>query len=92
VMLVSRLIEVLQEQIERGYLKLDDDLVVDWFSYDDVHRVASNDEAKITDDEARTIWAECVEEIDNFDSYDVEVINNCISNTVSLHMEQKGAK
>jgi hypothetical protein len=91
-MLVGRLIEVLQEQVEGGYLKLDDDLVVDWFSYDDVNRVAGHYDTPITDDEARSIWAECVEEIDNFDTYDVEVINNCIGNTVSLYMEQKEAK
>lgn len=89
-MLVSRLIEVLQEAIEGGYLKADDDLVVDWFSYDDVNRVAGHYETEISDDEVRSIWAECVEEIDDFDTYDVEVINNCIANVVSLYMEQKG--
>lgn len=91
-MLVSRLIEILQEQIERGYLRADDDLVVDWFSYDDVNRVAGHYDTPISDDEARSIWRECVDDIDDMDCYDTEVINSYIDKVVGLYVEQKGGK
>ncbi len=91
-MLVSRLIEVLQEQIDKGYLKPDDELVVDWFSYDDVNRVAGHYDTPISDDEAREIWVECLEEIDDYDCYDVELMNDCIDRVVSKFVESKGGK
>lgn len=88
-MLVSRLIEVLQEQIERGYLRADDELVVDWFSYDDVNRVAGHYDTPISDDEAREIWAECVDEINDYENYDTELINDCVDDYVSKFIKKK---
>jgi len=91
-MLVSRLIEVLQEQIDNGWLKPDDELVVDWFSYDDVNRVAGHYDTPFTDDEIREMWAECVNEIDDMDCYDPEVINSYIDKVVCLFIEEKEGK
>jgi len=84
-MTVQMVIDGLRADIELGNYKADDVLVIDWFSFHDVHRVVDDYEEGrvISDDKARTIWEGCVDAINTqLDQYETEAINNVIEAVV----------
>lgn len=86
-MLVASVIAFLQHEVEAGRFKLDDELVIDWFSFDDVHRVAHDNSIVLTDDEARKIWGKCLTEFSDF--YDVDSIDRIIREYVSALVKHR---
>jgi hypothetical protein len=84
-MTVRMVIDGLLGDIKTGYFQEDDLLVIDWFSFRDVHRKVSDYEEgrTISDDTARKTWAVCVETIDmEVDTFGTEAINDVIDGVV----------
>jgi hypothetical protein len=84
-MTVRMVIDGLLGDIKAGYFQEDDLLVIDWFSFRDVHRVISHydEDRVVSDDTARKTWAVCVEQIDiQLDEFETDAINNVIDGVV----------
>lgn len=79
-MTVQMVIDGLRADIELGRFKPDDVLVIDWFSYHDVERLASDEDIKMSEDEAREIWVDAVEQIDvQLDWYESDAIGHIVA-------------
>lgn len=86
-MTIEGVIAGLQADVAAGYFKMDDVLVIDWFSFRDVQRKLSDfdDDKKMSDDTAREIWEDAVEEIDiRLDWYDTDDVNAIIASKVRV--------
>jgi len=84
-MTIQNVIDGLRADIQSGFYKPDDVLVIDWFSYHDVLRAVNDYEEGrvISDDKARNIWAACVETIDSqLEQFDNDSINDVIDAVV----------
>ena len=80
-MTVQMVIDGLRADIELGRYKADDLLVIDWFSYHDIHQfvIDMEDQDLLTDEEARSHWAGVAEEIDmRLDEFQTSEINSVI--------------
>ena len=60
-MTITALIDTLTRMVESGGYKSDDELVVTWWSYEDVELVDDN----YTEDEAREVWANIHDDFDS---------------------------
>ena len=83
-MTVQMVIDGLRADIQLGRYKADDVLVIDWFSYHDIERLASDEDIEMSEDKAREIWAQAVEQIDiQLDWYEPDAIRHVAAVAIS---------
>ena len=90
-MQVQDLIKHFQLAVDKGWLKPDDEISMQWWSYEDVLSFVEGDEyyGNITDDVARQIWVEVEREVSRYDSPDNDVVRDEISAALDKRMGAK---
>lgn len=90
-MRVDGLIKHFQVAIEKGWVKPDDELIVEWWSYDDVFAFIGGDEyyGELSNDDAREVWAVVSARLSDFDAVDNDIVRDTVSEVLDERMEGK---
>lgn len=75
------LVEKFQQDMESGWLKPDDVIGLEYWTYDDVRDFVDGDNyyGDVTDQEAREVWAEVARKVGRYNFADNDVVRDEIS-------------
>ena len=90
-MRVDELIKHFQVAIDNGWLTAEDELIVEWWSHEDVFAFIGDDDyyGDVTVEQARQIWGKVVEELDGLDNVDNDQVRDTVSEKLDEWMEGK---
>jgi len=90
-MQVQDLIKHFQLAVDKGWLKPEDEVIVQWWAYEDVLSFVEGDEnyGEFTDEMAREVWADVVAVVSRYDSPDNDVVRDEISAALDKRMGAK---
>jgi hypothetical protein len=88
---VAHAIKMFQVALDKGWLKPDDEIIVRWWSFEDVLGFVEGDDyyGDVTDEVAREVWAEVVDATDGYEYVDNDVVRDEISSVLDKRMEGK---
>ena len=90
-MQVAHAIKMFQVALDKGWLKPDDEIVIHWWSYEDVLGFVEGDDyyGDVTNEVAREVWAEVVDTTDRYEYVDNDVVRDEISAALDKRMGEK---
>jgi hypothetical protein len=90
-MQVAHAIKMFQNAIDRQWLRAEDEIVIQWWGFEDVLAFVDGDEYYdfVNDEVAREIWADVEKKVSRYDSPDNDVVRDEISAALD---ERMGAK
>jgi hypothetical protein len=90
-MMVAHAIKMFQVALDNGWLKPDDEIIIRWWSFEDVSLFADGDDyyGDVTDEVAREVWARVVDATDGYEYVDNDVVRDEISSALDKRMEGK---
>lgn len=86
-MKVQEAIDMLTRYVgEGGYLNADDEIIVNWWSYDDV----LIQDVEMSQDKARVIWSHVFDVLDRCDNIDNDFVRDEITMAIAEYDEANG--
>jgi hypothetical protein len=90
-MRVDELIKHWQVAIDKGWVNADDELVVEWWSHEDVFAFIGGDDyyGDVTVEQAREVWGKVTTKLDGQDNIDNDLVRDTVSEVLDEWMEGK---
>lgn len=89
IMTAQEWVDKFTHDMESGWLKPDDFIAMEYWTYDDVRSFAEGDDyyGEVTDVVAREVWDKVTDKLARYDNVDNDVVNDEISSAFNKRME-----